>query len=92
MAITHINKTLTQSVSTEICAANAARSYALIQNDSDTAVYLAFGTAAVANTGVRINANGGSYEMSRSVNNLTGLAINGFVAAASKVICGIEVS
>lgn len=89
---THKTQAITQNVSTEIFAANANRSYALIQNDSDTAMYIAFGTAAVASTGIRLNANGGSYEMSKAFNNLTGLAINGICSGAAKVACGVEIS
>lgn len=89
--ITHFSVTAT-ATSGEVLAANANRSYALIINDSDTAQYLAFGTTAVVNTGVRINANGGSYEISRAANNLTGLAVNAVNGTGSKVICGIEIS
>ena len=43
---------------------------ALLVNDSDTAIYLKLGADAVANQGIRLNANGGSYEMSRLHGNL----------------------
>ena len=49
--------------STQILAYNGARKYAAIVNDSDTAIYLAIDAAAVVNQGIRINANGGSYEI-----------------------------
>lgn len=49
--------------STTIVAANSYRRYLIIVNDSDTVIYLAFGAAAVVNSGVRLNANGGAYEM-----------------------------
>jgi hypothetical protein len=49
--------------STEILAANADRKYAAIVNDSDTDIYLGVGEAAVLNKGIRLNANGGSYEI-----------------------------
>lgn len=51
------------TASTLIKAANASRLYLAIVNDSDTTVYLGIGAAAVANQGIRINANGGSYEI-----------------------------
>lgn len=51
-------------------AANASRRYALFVNDSDTTMYLALGTAAAVNTGIRLNAAGGSFEMSEMAGNL----------------------
>ena len=57
-------------------AANTSRSHALLINDSDTPIYLMFGAAAVANQGVRLNAAGGSYEMSSLLGNLYRGAIN----------------
>jgi len=57
-------------------AANANRKYALLINDSDTTIYVKLGAAAVANQGVRLNANGGSYEMSNLSGNLYIGAIN----------------
>jgi len=90
MAIRHIAKTIAANT-TELLAANASRSYALLQNDSDTAMYIGIGTAAVANTGLRLNANGGSYEMSRATNNLTNLAINALASGGNKVAVGIEI-
>ena len=46
-----------------ILAENSNRRYALITNDSDTIIYLALGGAAEVNKGIRLNANGGSYEI-----------------------------
>ena len=51
-------------------AANANRKYALFVNDSDTVIYIALGVAAVANEGIRLNATGGSYEMSDAMGNM----------------------
>ena len=65
-------------------AANASRLYALLVNDSDTAIYIKLGAAAVLNAGIRINANGGSYEMSKDLGNLYTGAINAIASAASK--------
>ncbi len=73
-----------------ILAANANRLYALIVNDSDTTVYLALGVAAAANTGIRLNANGGSYEMSKKLGNLYVGAVNGISGVAGKVVCVTE--
>ncbi|MCK9598989.1 MAG: hypothetical protein M0R06_08120 [Sphaerochaeta sp.] len=52
------------AASTLALAANGDRKYALFINDSDETIYLGIGTDAVANEGVRLNASGGSYEMS----------------------------
>jgi hypothetical protein len=57
-------------------AANSDRLYALLVNDSDEVIYLKFGADAVANEGIRLNANGGSYEMSSAGGNLYTGAIN----------------
>lgn len=60
-----------------LLSANADRKYALIVNDSSATVYISVdGAAAVANRGIRLNANGGSYEMSLSYGNLTTVQIN----------------
>lgn len=63
-----------------VLAANANRRYALLVNDSDTVIYIMLGAAAVANQGIRINANGGNYEMSLMLGNLYTGAINGIHA------------
>ena len=72
-------------------AANANRLYALLVNDSDTTIYFKLGEAAVLNTGIRLNANGGSYEISKELGNLyTGIinAIHG--GTGSKVLLVAE--
>lgn len=73
-----------------LLAANASRLYALFVNDSDTTVYLALGTNAAANTGIRLNANGGSYEMSAALGNLYTGAVNGISGIAGKVVLVTE--
>jgi hypothetical protein len=55
---------------TNIIAANGNRKYLLIVNDSDTVIYLAFGGNATVPVGIRLNASGGSYEMSAQEGNL----------------------
>lgn len=62
--------------STQVATANSARGFLLIVNDSDTSIYCKVGVAAVVNEGIRINANGGSFEMSRSIRNLDIRAVN----------------
>lgn len=74
-----------------VLAANADRRYALLINDSDTPIYLALGVAAAVNQGIRLNAAGGSYEMSAPLGNLyTGAvyAIHG--GAGNKVLLVTE--
>jgi hypothetical protein len=51
------------TASTLLLPADPNRRFVVFTNDSDTVIYLAHGTA-VAHTGVRLNANGGSYEIS----------------------------
>lgn len=47
-----------------ICLApNRNRSYALFVNDSDTVIYIMKGKVAVAHRGIRLNAEGGNYEI-----------------------------
>ncbi len=73
-----------------ILAANANRLYALFVNDSDTTVYLGLGAAAALNTGIRLNALGGNYEMSKKLGNLYTGAVNGISGVAGKVVCVTE--
>jgi len=61
---------------TNIIAANASRKYLLIVNDSDTVIYLVLGGNATVPAGIRLNANGGSYEMSPQFGNLWNGSIN----------------
>ncbi len=44
-------------------AANVARVNAVFVNDSEETIYLARGNDAVVGSGIRLNANGGSYEI-----------------------------
>lgn len=60
----------TTTTSGEALAANADRRYALFVNDSDTVIYIFLGGTAVANRGIRLNANGGSYEISAKLGSL----------------------
>jgi hypothetical protein len=65
-------------------AANANRKYALLINDSDAVIYLKFGGDAVLNQGIRLNANGGSYEICAANHNLDARVINAISSGASK--------
>jgi len=44
-----------------VLRANKARKQAIFVNDSDTVIYLAKGGTAIVNTGIRLNAQGGSW-------------------------------
>jgi len=76
--------------STTILSANDARKYALIVNDSDTVIYLALGAAASVNSGIRLNANGGAYEINWT--NLYKGAIYGIhgVSGVTKTVTVVE--
>lgn len=71
-------------------AANASRKYASFQNDSDTIIYLMISANAVLNQGIRLNANGGSYEMSPTTGNLDTRVVNAISSGASKNLLVLE--
>ncbi len=53
------------TTSVTLLPANSGRVYAVFVNDGTVPVYLSLdGNAAVANSGIRLNASGGSYEIS----------------------------
>ena len=79
---THSTAALT-TTSAEVLAANRQRKYALLVNDGTVDAYVFLGGTAVANQGVRINANGGSFEMSELMGNLYKGVINGILAAGT---------
>jgi hypothetical protein len=70
---------------TAILPANLGRREVTIVNDGANVVYLSFGTAAVANAGVRLNAAGGSY----TTNNWEG-TIRGIAVTAASVVTVAE--
>jgi hypothetical protein len=82
---THTAVSVTTSTGVAL-AVNTSRKYALFINDSDTAQYLKFGTDAVLNEGIRLNANGGSYEMSAAQGNLYTGAVNVIAATAGTLL------
>jgi hypothetical protein len=76
-----------------VLAASAARRYAYFCNDSDTVMYLGLGSgtalAPLAGKGIRLNANGGMYEMTRGQANVfTGVvqAIHGGSGTKSLIV------
>lgn len=73
VSVTHGSVTAASSVSQVALAASSERKWAYFVNDGTTAVYLVIATstgAAAKNTGIRLNANGGTYEMSSAKGNL----------------------
>ncbi len=86
--VTNSNKAI-KATSTLVLSRNASRNYAAFVNDSDTVMYLSFGSAAVVNKGIRLNGSGGSVEL-----NATNLykgpiyAIHG--GAGNKNLCFVE--
>ncbi len=85
---TGAGQTSVGATTTAILATNDNRHWASIVNDSDETIYLGLGTAAILNQGIRLNANGGSYNIN-AVNLFTG-AINGISTSGSKVVTKVE--
>lgn len=86
---THTKKTIAITT-TEVLAANTNRKWALFVNDSDEVIYIKLGANAVLNEGIRINASGGSFEMSSNIGNLYTGAINGICTSGSKTLLVTE--
>ena len=78
------------NTSTEALAAGEARLGALIVNDSTQTVWLRIGETAVANEGIRLNANGGSYTMAEVYENLDSEAVNCIVASGTGTVLVVE--
>ena len=78
---TVVDGTVSVAVATPlVLAANESRVNAVFVNDSSEVIYLARGNAAVIGSGIRLNANGGSYEIDAS--NLFVGAVNGIATGA----------
>lgn len=56
--------------STLVLSDNPHRRYVCIVNDSNETIYLTLNSEAVLHEGVRLNANGGSYEISQQIGNV----------------------
>ncbi len=76
------------NTNTAIVAAKPARKYLCIVNDGSVAVYLNLGGTAVANKGIRLNANGGALEISGD-HPFRG-AVNGITASGTAVVTYFE--
>ena len=75
------------STSTQIKAANASRKLLALVNNSDVNIFISLGTAAVMNSGIRLNANGGNIVLASPV--YMG-AVFGITAAGGKSLVGVE--
>lgn len=73
------------STSTSVLASNSGRKSATLVNDSNETIYLALGASASMNSGIRLNASGGSARVS----NYTG-AITAICASGSKNLTVVE--
>jgi hypothetical protein len=82
--------TLSSTQTFPVLSANVARRYALFINDSDTTMYLGIGATAALNTGIRLNANGGSYEMAAGHGNIYTGALTVVCASSGKNLIAIE--
>ena len=76
------------ATTTVLLAENLDRKWAVFVNDSDEVIYLGFGTAAVLNTGLRLNAAGGTFEMT-TFNCYQG-AINAICTSGTKNLAYME--
>lgn len=65
-----------QKTTTLVLASQPSRTNVLLVNDSDQVIYLMFGADAVLNEGIRLNAEGGSYELSIPLGTMTDDVIN----------------
>lgn len=75
------------ATSTTVLAANSARVYAALFNDSSNVVYCYLGSGAAVNKGVRLAASGGSYEI--TPNNLY-IGIIDCIASATSTVTVVE--
>ena len=74
----------------EALAVNGGRISALFVNDGTSTIWIAINQAAVANEGIRLNANGGSYYINDADGNLDREAINCITASATVILLVTE--
>ncbi len=86
---THTTASCTNSTS-EALASNEGRISALLVNDGTSTIWIKVNEAAVANEGIRLNANGGSYYISMGEGNLDREAVNCITASATVVLLVTE--
>ena len=91
-----VAETVTYSViscantTTQVLAVNPGRISVLLENDSTQTIWIKTGADAVANEGIRLDSNGGSYYMSDVNENLDRLVVNGIVASGTGNLLVIE--
>lgn len=78
------------NTSTEALALNGGRVSALFVNNSTQTIWIALNQTAVANEGIRLNANGGAYYISDTDHNLDREGVNCIVATGTGVILVTE--
>lgn len=86
---THSTASCTSSTG-EALAANEARQAALFINDGTTSIWIRIGAASVANEGILLVANGGSYFMAEVYGNRNTSAVNCITASATVVLLVVE--
>jgi hypothetical protein len=72
-----------------VLAANPNRIFAVLQNDSDTDLYITLGPTAVPNQGLRLAANGGAYEIGAG-NLYTGPVTGSYSGTTTKNLMATE--
>ena len=85
----HSTPTCTSSTTTAL-AANLGRKAALFVNDGAATIWINIGNSAVANTGIHLAANGGSYYIAWDEANYDTDVINCIVASTSVVLLVTE--
>lgn len=78
------------NTTTEALAVNGGRVSALFINDSAQTIWIAINQAAVANEGIRLNANGGSYYITDADGNLDRDVVNCIVASGTGTLLVTE--
>ena len=81
------------ATSTAVLAANSKRVYLCLVNDSDEAIYVKFGLAAVLNEGHRLNAGGGSLVLTAGQGDSYPVfckSVNAICTSGSKNLCVVE--
>lgn len=73
-----------------IVNANVARQYLAIVNDGDQDVYLNFRATSTAGTGIRLNANGGAYEMDITSSNVYVGPVSAVTSTSTSAVTIIE--
>ena len=78
------------NTNTEALALNGGRVSALFVNNSAQVIWIAINQTAVANEGIRLNANGGSYYITDGDANLDREAVNCIVASGTGTLLVTE--